>query len=58
MIETLRQSLFDLEDFLHKDGFTLPKIGYLQYDNSGENKNKEMMMYMSLLMELKLFDSY
>jgi hypothetical protein len=38
IIEVLRQTLKDLSDMLAKQGRSLPKKLYLQFDNCGENK--------------------
>ena len=41
---------------LKAKGLDMPRIANLQYDNCGENKNKYMFMYLSLLVELAHFD--
>lgn len=57
MIEIMRQSMIDLCSVLRELGLTTPKICWLQFDNCGENKNKEMMTYLSLLIETFIFDT-
>jgi len=39
---------------LAKHGFDLPKTLLWQFDNSGENKNKEMIAFGHLLVDLKI----
>lgn len=56
IIEVLRQSLRDTEEILAKQGWVLPKVLYLQFDNCGENKNKYVFTYLSALVELNYFD--
>jgi hypothetical protein len=51
MIEVIRQALSDLGKLLICKGQKLPRILYLQFDNCGENKNKYMMAFCSMLVE-------
>ncbi len=51
MIEVIRQALSDLGKLLICKGKKLPRILYLQFDNCGENKNKYMMAFCSMLVE-------
>jgi len=51
IIEIIRQALSDLGELLKGSKKLLPKILYLQFDNCGENKNKFMMAYCSMLVE-------
>ena len=51
MIEVIRQALSDLGELLKGSKKLLPKVLYLQFDNCGENKNKFMMAYCSMLVE-------
>lgn len=57
MIESMRQGLFDLCSLLRTRGLRMPRALWLQFDNCGENKNKEMFGYLSLLIEGFFFDS-
>jgi hypothetical protein len=57
MNELMRQALFDLCAILRSRGLKMPRVLWLQFDNCGENKNKEMFAYMSLLVEGFFFDS-
>ena len=57
MNELVRQGLFDLCGLLRNRGLRMPRALWLQFDNCGENKNKEMFGYMSLLVEGFFFDS-
>jgi len=51
MIEVIRRALSDLGRLLKSKGKKVPKCLYLQFDNCGENKNKYMMAYCSMLVE-------
>jgi hypothetical protein len=51
MIEVIRQGLSDLGRLLKSKGKKVPRFLYLQFDNCGENKNKYMMAYCSMLVE-------
>jgi hypothetical protein len=51
MIEVIRRALSDLGDILKEIKQLVPKILFLQFDNCGENKNKFMMAYCSMLVE-------
>ena len=55
-IELMRQAMIDTAVLLRKRGLLIPRILWLQYDNCGDQKNKEMMCYSSLLIELFAFD--
>ena len=57
MNELVRQALFDLCNLLRMRGLRMPRSLWLQFDNCGENKNKEMFGYTSLLVEGFYFDS-
>jgi hypothetical protein len=57
MNELMRQALFDLCALLRSKGLRMPRTLWLQFDNCGENKNKEMIGYMSLLVEGFFFDA-
>ena len=57
MIEVVRQAMLDLQQLLHKSGHILPKDTLFQFDNCGENKNKLMFTYLSLLVERFDFES-
>ena len=57
MNELMRQALFDLCALLRSKGLRMPRTLWLQFDNCGENKNKEMFGYMSLLVEGFFFDA-
>jgi hypothetical protein len=57
MNELMRQALFDLCAMLRSRGLRMPRTLWLQFDNCGENKNKEMFGYMSLLVEGFFFDA-
>ena len=56
MIEVLRRALKDLSVRLQGLQAQLPKGLLLQFDNCGENKNKEMFFYLSLLVQEGLVD--
>jgi hypothetical protein len=51
MVEVLRLALLDLAELLSTLHMSLPLTLFLQFDNCGENKNKEMFCYLSLLIE-------
>ena len=55
-IELLRQMLIDASILLRRRGLRCPRSLWLQFDNCGDNKNKEVNMYCSLLIELYAFD--
>ena len=57
MIEVLRTAISDLASDLHKEGLSLPRNLALQLDNCGENKNKVMFSFLSLLIESHIFDT-
>lgn len=56
MIEVIRQAMIDLCKLLRGRSLLTPRELWLQFDNSGENKNKEMFVYLSLLVEDSYFD--
>ena len=56
MIEIMRQAMIDLCGLLRRAGLKTPKTCWYQFDNCGENKNKEMFAYISLLIECYIFD--
>lgn len=56
MVEVIRQALIDLGTLIYSRNFRYPRTGWLQFDNCGENKNKEMFAYISLLIENFSFD--
>jgi hypothetical protein len=51
MIEVTRQAVSDLRDMLEDLGLTLPKKGCFFFDNCGENKNKLMNAYFTMLVD-------
>jgi hypothetical protein len=51
MVEVIRQALIDLGTLIYSRNFRYPRTCWLQFDNCGENKNKEMFAYISLLIE-------
>ena len=55
MAEVLRQSMIDLCKLLKDRQLSIPPNLWLQFDNCGENKNKEMFCYLSMLIELMIF---
>jgi hypothetical protein len=56
MVEIVRQAMIDLCKLLRERNLSIPHNLWLQFDNCGENKNKEMFCYVSLLIELQLFE--
>ena len=44
MIEVQRQALKDCAELLHERGLLMPKKAHFQFDNSGENKVRAMIM--------------
>lgn len=56
MIEVQRQALIDLSKLLAEKNYHMPKELIFQFDNCGENKNKYMFSYLSLLIETFIFD--
>ncbi len=54
IVDLQRQVIDKLTLVLAEQGYTLPKFHFWQFDNSGENKNKEMFCFASLLTELDL----
>jgi hypothetical protein len=57
MIEIVRQAIYDLGKILANQHLKVPGIMFLQFDNCGENKNKYMFAYLSLLIELEHLDT-
>lgn len=55
-VEVYRRTLIEVGIMLKKRGLNMPRVMHCQWDNSGENKNKEMLMYSSVLVELGRFD--
>lgn len=55
-VEVIRQALIDLLELLHNRKLKCPMQLGLQFDNSGENKNKELFAYVSILIEDFIFD--
>jgi hypothetical protein len=55
MIEVMRRALGDLGELLKGRNQMVPRILYLQFDNCGENKNKYMMAWCSMLVESKRY---
>ena len=55
-MELLRQAIIDVSLMLRKRGLLFPRTLWLQFDNCGDNKNKECMCYSSLLIETFAFD--
>ena len=51
LVEVIRQALVDCMLLLRQKGLLCPKTLWLQFDNSGENKNKQMLAYASILVE-------
>ena len=56
MVQVLWQTLDELQKKLATQGFPLPSKLYLQFDNSGENKNKTMFAFLSHLVQSRRFD--
>lgn len=56
MVECVRQAIIDLVKLLRQEGLLTPKALWLQFDNCGENKNKQMFAYASILVEDLYFD--
>ncbi|KAJ1411534.1 hypothetical protein B484DRAFT_435569, partial [Ochromonadaceae sp. CCMP2298] len=56
MVEVMRHILIDLSKLLARHDLRLPRTLHLQLDNCGENKNKEMMAFLSILIEAIYFD--
>lgn len=56
MIELMRQAMIDLCELLRKNAMKTPRTMWFQFDNCGENKNKEVFAYISLLIESFIFD--
>jgi hypothetical protein len=54
MVEVIRQAMADLGEQLAIRGLELPKVGFFSFDNSGENKNRSVFAYFSLLVEMKI----
>ena len=55
-IEMTRQALIDVSILLRQRSLLIPRTLWLQFDNCGDNKNKEFFAYYSLLVESYLFD--
>ncbi len=51
-----RQANLDLALLLAKDGYAMPTKSFWHFDNSGENKNKEMFLYAALLNQKNCFE--
>jgi len=56
MCQVILSFIEDLKKRLQERGQKLPRKGIFQFDNSGENKNKEVNALMSTLIELVFFD--
>ena len=57
MIEVQRRVITELARLLRENhGLLLPRELHTQWDNCGENKNKFMMLFNALLVELDYFD--
>jgi hypothetical protein len=56
MVEVIRQAMIDICVLLRARKLLTPRTLWLQFDNSGENKNKEMLTYLSMLIEDSIFD--
>jgi len=56
MIEVIRQAIIDACSILRQRKLLTPRELWLQFDNSGENKNKQMFTYLSILVEDCIFD--
>ena len=56
LVELQRQVMNKLAEELAERGYELPKTFYWHFDNSGENKNKEMIAFASLLVEMEFVD--
>jgi hypothetical protein len=58
MIAVLREAIADVRDKLkaENESWDFPKTLSVQFYNCGENKNKTMFSYLSLLVEGKIFD--
>jgi len=57
-IEIQRLAIEKLSVELEKQNLLMPRIMNFQFDNCGENKNKEMFAYASLMVELGYFDEF
>jgi len=55
-IEMTRQALIDVSNLLRQRSLLIPRILKLQFDNCGDNKNKESLAFYSLLIEGYNFD--
>ena len=55
-IEMTRQALIDVSILLRQRSLLIPRTLWLQFDNCGDNKNKEIFGYYSLLVESFSFD--
>jgi hypothetical protein len=55
-IELTRQALIDASILLRQRSLLFPRILWLQFDNCGDNKNKEFFAYYSLLIEAFAFE--
>eukprot|EP01034_Spumella_vulgaris_P021246 gene21246-27263_t len=51
-----RQALIDVSNILRQRSLMIPRILKLQFDNCGDNKNKESLAFYSLLIEGYNFD--
>jgi hypothetical protein len=56
LVELQRLAINTMAIELAKAGFDLPKTLFWQFDNSGENKNKEMIAFAHLLVDIKIVD--
>ena len=52
MIEVIRQALLDVTRLLQEKGLSAPDELSAHFDNSGENKNKYVICYLVMLVEL------
>jgi hypothetical protein len=58
MIEVMRQCFKDLSVELEKINLEMPRNIFLQFDNCGENKNKFMFAFLSLLVQQRYVDVF
>lgn len=54
MVEVIRAAISDLRELLALRGLTLPDKSYFSFDNCGENKNRTVFAYLSLLVEMRI----
>lgn len=57
MVEIMKRAISKLRELLAAEGYELPMNGYCSFDNSAENKNRSLLAYFAVLVELEMQSS-